>query len=120
VALTALRVLQVPKDKPETDVAPKTPAPLEVNELPENRTAKAEKTPETKEEVELVAADPQLVGPLVPDFRGQQVPIVLRKSASLGLPVEIVGHGTARLQKPAPGTILPRGGTIRVEFAAAQ
>ncbi|MBI5087106.1 MAG: hypothetical protein HZB13_21220 [Acidobacteria bacterium] len=121
VALTALRVLQVPKDRPETDVAPPVETQLEVNELPANRIAKAESVkPQPPAEPATPALSPNLVGPLVPDFRGKPVPAVLRQSAALGLPVEVVGHGTARLQKPAPGSILPQGGRIHVEFAAAQ
>ncbi|QOY91620.1 penicillin-binding protein [Paludibaculum fermentans] len=136
VTETALRVLQVPKDRPESDIQPKPLTPAETDELPENRVAKAEalkkekeKEKEELEKKKLQAADqepeakpfsPLLVGPKVPDFRGMAVVAVLRQSATLGLPVEIVGRGKARVQKPAPGTILSSGERIQVEFSAAQ
>ncbi len=136
VTETALRVLQVPKDRPESDIQPKPLTPAETDELPENRVAKAEalkkekeKEKEELEKKKLQAADqepeakpfsPLLVGPKVPDFRGMPVVAVLRQSATLGLPVEIVGRGKARVQKPAPGTILSNGERIQVEFSAAQ
>ncbi|WP_321472452.1 penicillin-binding protein [uncultured Paludibaculum sp.] len=134
VSETALRVLQVPKDRPESDVQPKQPTPAETDELPENRMAKAEalkKEKEAKEELERQAKldgqepektpySPLLVGPQVPDFRGMPVVAVLRVSATKGLPVEIVGRGKARVQKPAPGSILAAGERIQVEFSAAQ
>jgi len=122
VVETALRVLQVPKDRPETDIVPKGPALLEANELPQNRAA--EKKAETDERQEEAALElemgPELVGPKVPDFRGKSMVAVLRESAELGLQVETVGRGQARQQKPSPGTILPAGATIRVQFSVAQ
>ncbi len=122
VAETALRVLQVPKDQPETDVTPKGPRMLESNELPENR--RAEKKPEPEKKQEEVAAEPEaspnLVGPRVPDFRGKTMVAVLRESAELGLQVETIGRGQARQQRPAPGTILPAGARIQVQFSVTQ
>jgi cell division protein FtsI (penicillin-binding protein 3) len=121
VALSALRVLQVPKDVPEDDVPPAA-TPKEVNELPAKelaallppKPAVEEKAP--AEEAKPVW-DPLVVGPRVPDFRGKPVVAVLRESAALGMPVEIVGRGRAREQKPPPGAILPAGARIQVEFA---
>lgn len=118
VAGTALRVLRVPKDRPETDVDT-TRQPLETNELPENRIAKA---PQPQPEVKPVAAaepapSPELVGPAVPDFRGKSLVAVLRQSASLGLDVRVTGQGLARQQHPAPGTVLSPGAVVRVEFS---
>ena len=91
---------------------------LEVNELPENRIAKA--VPETTEKPQAVMPSGLLIGPTVPDFRGKAVLAVLRESASLGLPVQTKGRGVARAQVPAPGTVLPAGALIQVEFATPQ
>ncbi|NWF85905.1 MAG: transpeptidase family protein [Bryobacteraceae bacterium] len=121
VAGAALRVLKVPKDRPETDVETAKP-PLETNELPENRIAKVE--PVKPEPVQTMQAETEpeppsaeLLGPRVPDFRGKNMVAVLRESASLGLDVRVTGQGFARQQQPAPGTILPAGSTVRVEFS---
>jgi cell division protein FtsI/penicillin-binding protein 2 len=122
VAGTALRVLRVPKDRPETDIDPAKPA-LETNELPENRIAQAPKPaivkPEPKSQDVMPAPPPvpELLGPKVPDFRGKNMVAVLRQSASLGLDVRVTGQGLARQQEPLPGTILPVGSTVKVEFS---
>jgi cell division protein FtsI (penicillin-binding protein 3) len=117
VALAALRVLQVPKDEPETDVKPAQLLAKHGAKEPKAPAApvrKAEPEPEQKQEP---VFDGLLAGPRVPDFRGKPVVAVLRESAALGMPVEIVGQGRAREQKPPPGAILPVGARIQVEFA---
>jgi cell division protein FtsI (penicillin-binding protein 3) len=58
-----------------------------------------------------------LVGPLVPDWKGKSVKAVLRESMEIGVPVEIVGTGLARMQSPPAGRVLGVGEKIRVEFA---
>src|ERR1051326_2997591 len=58
-----------------------------------------------------------LIGPKVPDFRGQTMRAVLEKSSALGLPVDFVGHGIVRAQYPQPGTVLPLGEHVRVQFS---
>ncbi|HEY3440798.1 MAG TPA: penicillin-binding protein [Paludibaculum sp.] len=118
VAATALRVLQVPKDEPEKEVAPPQPKILEVNELPENRIAKAIPQPKEKPQPQMSAG--LLIGPTVPDFRGKAMLDVLRESAALGLQVQTKGRGVARNQAPAAGTVLPAGASIHVEFATPQ
>jgi membrane peptidoglycan carboxypeptidase len=118
---TALRILRVPKDRPETDTEPAAPA-LETNELPENRIPKVEKpAPRQPGEQTTIAAEapasPELLGPRVPDFRGKSLVAVLRQSASLGLDVRVIGQGLARQQQPAPGAVLPPGSAVKVEFS---
>jgi cell division protein FtsI (penicillin-binding protein 3) len=56
-------------------------------------------------------------GSRVPDFRGMTLNTVLEESAATGLPVEVLGDGLARNQDPPPGTVLPRGARVRVQFA---
>jgi cell division protein FtsI (penicillin-binding protein 3) len=55
-------------------------------------------------------------GPRVPDFRGMTLNTVLEESAASGLPVEVLGDGLARNQDPPPGSMLPRGARVRVQF----
>jgi cell division protein FtsI (penicillin-binding protein 3) len=121
IAETALRVLQVPKDDPDNDIHGMPAQPKEVNEEPQERPRKlAEKKPEEKPQPVAepdTATGPVLVaGPRVPDFRGKAMISVMRESAAMGLPVELVGMGVARDQSPPPGGILPIGGKIHVQF----
>lgn len=118
VMATALRVLQVPKDEPEKDLAPQKPKTPEVETLPESRFARV--APEPKETPAPALQAGLLIGPTVPDFRGKGVLTVLRESASLGLQVQTKGRGVARAQIPAAGTMLPVGTLIQVEFATPQ
>jgi cell division protein FtsI (penicillin-binding protein 3) len=120
VALSALRVLNVPKDKPETDVdplsaiAPSTGA--EPAEEPVRSPARTEEKAIASAEVPQ-AESPVLVGPRVPDLRGKNTVAVIRECASRGLPLTIAGEGIARAQRPEPGSLLPPGGKIHVEFS---
>ncbi len=112
VAETALRVLHVPMDRPETAPEEQPPDPPKPPS-PELLLASAEK-PAPPEEP---PAAPVLVGPRVPDFRGRPLVAVLREAASLGLPVETLGRGVAREQSPPPGTVLAPGMRVQVRFA---
>ena len=56
-------------------------------------------------------------GSRVPDFRGMTLNTVLEESAATGLPVEVQGDGLARNQDPPPGSVLPPGARVRVQFA---
>jgi membrane peptidoglycan carboxypeptidase len=125
IAETALRVLQVPKDDPDNDIHSVPLAPKEVNEEPApaaSRSADLQTAPQDKAEPELApsAGRVYVAGPRVPDFRGKPMIAVMRESAARGMDVELVGSGVAREQKPAPGTILPAGEKIHVEFARPQ
>ena len=118
VAETALRVLQVPMDRPETAGQPapeeeRAPAP----EVSSSTVLLAEIPASPAEEP--AAALPALVGPRVPDFRGKPLAAVLREAAALGMPVETLGRGLARAQAPAPGAILPPGVPVRIRFGVA-
>jgi cell division protein FtsI (penicillin-binding protein 3) len=115
VVRTALRVLNVPQDKFETLARSQ---PLEPNvEVQHLEPLKSKPEPPVIGPQPLSAADRNLVGPRVPDFKGKTVATVMRESASQGLPVEIVGRGTAHIQKPPAGAILPSGERVLVEFA---
>jgi hypothetical protein len=58
-----------------------------------------------------------ITGPRIPDFSGMTKQQVLMASARLGMPVDVVGRGLARNQKPAAGAALVEGERVRVYFA---
>jgi cell division protein FtsI (penicillin-binding protein 3) len=125
IAETALRVLQVPKDDPDNDIHSLPALPKEVNEEPEEQPRKIagkeqEKKPQPSPEPDSTPGRFLVAGPRVPDFRGKTMVAVMRESAAMGLPVEIVGTGVARDQSPPPGGILPMGGRIHIQFARPQ
>lgn len=125
IAETALRVLQVPKDDPDNDIHSVPPPPKEVNEEPQapaSRSADLQTVPQDKAEPEPApsAGRVYVAGPRVPDFRGKTMIAVMHESAARGMDVDLVGSGVAREQRPAPGTILPAGEKIHVEFARPQ
>jgi len=122
IAETALRVLQVPKDDPDNDIHGLPAPPKGADEEPEDQSQKiAGNKNEEKPAPQPAPAPPGtpvlLSGPRVPDFRGKSMVVVLRESAALGIPVEVVGTGVARDQSPPPGGILPLHGRIHVQFA---
>jgi cell division protein FtsI (penicillin-binding protein 3) len=138
VAAAGLRVMDVPKDLPEM-------VPSEGNDpADENDVAIADLgssiPPPLVQAGDAVAADDRpvasaksvmdqrifsnpggsserdLAGPRVPNFQGKTVRNVIQQAAALGIPVEFTGSGVARAQVPVPGTILPSGGWVRVQF----
>jgi cell division protein FtsI (penicillin-binding protein 3) len=123
IAETALRVLQVPKDDPDNDLHSVPQLPKEVNEEPQapasRDAADLQPVAETEPAPEPTASTGRVyvAGPRVPDFRGKAMIAVMHESAARGVDVELVGAGVARTQTPAPGTILPAGERIHVEFA---
>jgi len=58
-----------------------------------------------------------VIGPKVPDFRGMSMRGVLERSSALGLPVDFMGQGLVRAQYPVPGSVLPLGEHVRVQFS---
>jgi cell division protein FtsI (penicillin-binding protein 3) len=53
----------------------------------------------------------------VPSFIGKPVRAVIEQSQEAGVEVDIFGSGIARQQNPLPGTRLPSGGHVTVQFA---
>jgi cell division protein FtsI (penicillin-binding protein 3) len=131
VATEALRVLDVPKDLPETesaktpvqkrepvhdladaDTRPNAPNILEEGDdeqaaEPGQQTAGGEPAPQAPGE-----SAPQKV----PNFRGMTMRAVLAEALAMGLTVLPDGSGIARIQYPAPGSPLHQGDRIRVQF----
>jgi cell division protein FtsI (penicillin-binding protein 3) len=134
VAAEALRMMDVPKDLPETlspeegeqadenDVAiaglsSSPPSPL----VQADDALVSENLPATADQRNFLAPEKSdsgldLSGPRVPNFQGKSLRDVIQESAALGLPLEFAGAGVARVQFPEPGRILPMGQSIRVQF----
>jgi len=139
VAAAALRMLDVPKDLPETlaaddgeqadenDVAiaglgSALPPPLvQAEDALSADDRPALSADATQDQRTFLAAGKtesgrDLAGPRVPNFQGKSMRDVIQESAALGLPLEFAGAGVARMQFPEPGKILPMGQSIRVQF----
>jgi hypothetical protein len=56
-------------------------------------------------------------GAMVPSFLGKPVRAVIEESEKDGLEVDVFGSGIARQQNPPPGSRLPAGGHVTVQFA---
>jgi cell division protein FtsI (penicillin-binding protein 3) len=114
VATEALRVLDVPKDLPETESAK---MPAEKSE-PAYDLADADTRPDApnilEEGDDENAADP--AQPRAPNFQGMTMRAVLAEASAKGLTVLPNGSGVARIQYPAPGSPLHDGDRIRVQF----
>jgi cell division protein FtsI (penicillin-binding protein 3) len=120
VAMAALRMLDVPKDLPDL-TPPEIAGNADENDLAIAELATPDLPPEAPE-VEPAPVTPEpaslaVVGPKVPDFQGKSMRAVMQESAARGLPVDYFGTGLARAQEPPPGSVLPPGERIRVQFA---
>ncbi|MGI8742139.1 MAG: penicillin-binding protein [Bryobacteraceae bacterium] len=119
VAAAALRLLNVPKDLPDSPLPDPAESKADDNDLA--LTDLASSVPQPLVEESEPAPDgqrPFLIGPTVPNFQGMTVRDVVQKSAASGMPVEFVGArtGLVRGQTPAPGNVLPNGAIIRLEL----
>jgi cell division protein FtsI (penicillin-binding protein 3) len=134
VAAAALRMMDVPKDLPETlssdegeqadenDVAiAGLGSPLPLPLVHAEDALVSQDLPATADQRAFLASGKEdsgrdLAGPRVPNFQGKSMRDVIQESSALGLPVEFAGAGIARMQFPEPGKILPMGQSIRVQF----
>ncbi len=139
VAMTTLRMLDVPKDLPGDDprisAGPPDANDLSIAELSDPLAGQPDVSSVTRPLVQGEAPAParessldqrplfakqssgsQLGGLAAPDFRGMTVRAVLEESAARGLAVDRVGTGLARDQSPPPGTLLPPNAVVRVQF----
>ncbi len=139
VAMTALRMLDVPKDLP--DSTPPSHDVGDVNDLsiPDlgsksggSRAVSSVTLPPVQADSSataggsMVSSDANLdrrpflssalVGPKVPNFQGMTLRAVLEESAARGVQIEVLGNGLARNQEPPAGSILPPGARVRVQF----
>jgi len=126
VAMTALRMLDVPKDLPDTLLPSRAPAGEASSDLSIADSGSATEpivsSPPVQEPVQkdldrrpfLKSA---LTGPKVPNFRGMTLRAVLEESAATGVEIEVSGNGLARNQEPPAGSILAPGTRVRVQFS---
>jgi cell division protein FtsI (penicillin-binding protein 3) len=116
VATEALRVLDVPKDLPDATPEKQDASPADTDDLAIADLGSSE--PNIMEEVaaQQTATDGEN-GPRVPNFRGKTMRAVVEQASAIGVPVLLGGSGIARAQIPAPGSVLPAGERVRVEFA---
>ncbi len=131
VAVSALRMLDVPKDLPD-GLLRASREPFDEDDLPisglgaplpmDEAVAEAQYARPQASEGES-NSDPRpflnsaLVGSQVPDFRGMTLRSVLEESSVRGIQLDVSGTGMARTQNPSPGTILPPGEHVRIQFA---
>lgn len=141
VAVETLRLLDVPRDLPETapepavnpaeadDVAiaglseppgdlaalPAAP-PAAIPAVPSGTPADAAMVPAATADPHQALALMVALGPRVPSFQGKTVRAVVEESLATGVPVDVVGSGIARAQAPLPGSVLNPGERVRVQF----
>ena len=141
VAMPALRMLDVPKDLPDTLIrASQGAASASPSEESDLAIAGLGEPPAGLRSVPSVTPPPVHVEPpvvvsattgestlgrrhffteggaKVPDFRGMTLRDVLEESAATGLLVEVQGSGMARAQEPPPGFVLQPRTRVRVQF----
>jgi cell division protein FtsI (penicillin-binding protein 3) len=145
VAMTALRMLDVPKDLPDSLLPSHAPVGDDANDLSiadlgsrsglpsvssvtlppvqADSSAKGEESTASKEVLSKDLSPDRrpfltsaLVGPKVPNFRGMTLRAVLEESAATGVQIEVLGNGLARNQEPPAGSILAPGARVRVQF----
>ena len=125
VAGEALRVMDVPKDIPETEPEPQRTLIARNESLDDladadTRTGQPNILEDSNDDDNAPAGAPAPppvpVGPRVPDFQGKTMRAVLAEAAAKGLTILPDGSGIARVQFPAPGSPLHQGDRIRVQF----
>ena len=134
VAMSALRMLDVPKDLPEKaspaekapaekvsptagpapagtqSVSSVTPPPVQTDPPAANADGSPASNLDRRTFLETLSARK------TPDFRGMSLRAVLEESSAAGLLVEVEGSGLARNQDPPPGAPLTAQARIRVQF----
>jgi cell division protein FtsI (penicillin-binding protein 3) len=128
----ALRILNVPKDLPETLVADDktgkkktTPAEEDDSSIADlgddgpniMEDQAAQPAADAGDSVAAAPANPEPAGPKVPDFQGKTKRAVVEEASAMGLVLVMDGSGVARMQQPPPGSVLHPGERIRVQFA---
>jgi cell division protein FtsI (penicillin-binding protein 3) len=119
--MEALRVLDVPKDIPEDQEPAADDKKIDENDLAIADLSDPPPLEEAADRPMIGPAPPPKVevvtGPRAPNFLGMTMRAVVEEAGAMGLPVSLDGRGVARMQVPAPGSVLPPGEPIRVQFA---
>jgi len=115
VATEALRVMEVPRDLPDT--AP-DPSETLVADLDDSPTVDGPPEPPVLEETAAEQEPAQEPGgPKAPNFIGLSMRSAAALAQAQGLPVVMAGTGVVRNQSPPPGAALHGGERIRVDLA---
>ena len=120
IAAEAMRVLGEPGLSAEDRVTPsiltadlsRGAAPA-TGALPSGLVPAALREPAEPENLDLLAAGERLV----PDLAGRPAREAVQELAQRGFTVKLAGHGFVVGQEPAPGTVLPRGGVVRLTLS---
>ena len=123
VITEALRVLDAPKDLPDSAPHPSGAQVADLDEVPTVEGA-PELPPLDDADVPVPSVRPAAAatapqtpkGPQAPNFLGLSKRAALALAQSQGLPVLTVGIGVVRAQYPPPGALLHAGERIRVEL----
>ncbi len=122
VAGEALRLLDIPEDRPEETAALVAKAAKRAvsDAPPQDSSSVAFNVLDDADDEEpatlALAAPPSPAGPTVPNFRGMTMRAVMQEAFAKGLKVLPDGTGIARVQDPPAGAALRDGEQIRVVF----
>jgi len=136
VTTEALRVLDVPKDLPDTAPDTRETQVADLDEVPivdgpadppvlEEAEARAPEVPQVSSPGPAPSAPntvpapppPHQSGPKAPNFIGLSMRSAVALAQAQGLPVVLAGTGIVRAQVPPPGAVLHGGERIRVDLA---
>ena len=136
VTTEALRVLDVPKDLPDTAPDTRETQVAALDEVPivdgpadppvlEEAEARAPEVPQVSSPGPAPSAPntvpapppPHQSGPKAPNFIGLSMRSAVALAQAQGLPVVLAGTGVVRAQVPPPGAVLHGGERIRVDLA---
>ena len=119
VAGEALRLLDVPEDRPEETAALVAKASKKsISDAPprDSGSEPVNVLDDSDEEATAPSQQPAPGGQAVPNFRGMTLRAVMEQATAKGLNVSYAGSGIARGQNPLPGAPLRQGERISVEF----
>jgi cell division protein FtsI (penicillin-binding protein 3) len=116
------RVAELPAVEPEADAEERVadtaaPSAAHVSAAPAAATPRRSPPPRRAPGPAAVASLDDRV--LLPDFSGRSVDEVTRITESARLIVRVLGRGRAIQQDPPPGTVVPTGGIVTIEFSEA-
>jgi cell division protein FtsI (penicillin-binding protein 3) len=127
IASEALRVLDVPRDLPDTAPDTKQPLMADLDDSPTidgpvdppvaEESAEADLVPSAPPMPGPTLAAPAVQGPTAPNFIGMPMRSVVAMAQAKGLPLVMAGTGVVRTQSPPPGAALRGGERIRVDLA---
>jgi cell division protein FtsI (penicillin-binding protein 3) len=127
VAGEALRILDIPKDIPETDnkqdlklvkkADPEEADDVAIAGLDDGQPNIMEDDADAPEPAKPVLAALTPAGPRVPNFHGKTEREVMALASQAGIPVVFAGSGVVRGQMPLAGEVLLPGQKVKVQFA---